>query len=370
MSSYIHNKKISSSEYFDRIRKSGRDQFTVMPEFGVTVYDAINAPFDRDSNKPVYAHLPSRESQIQKRGAYQANQSLTTMYKRKAPSNVYNNARFDAEFGPSAPVAHKRARTELQVRAASQQAAWQAKNSLATQVRRLIQGKKKDAADVTRSSSVNLTVSRIGVLTSSTAAATAASGTGLISSDADKAQINSVSLRGFWDVRPMIRTLAQGQTAFGGCRARMLVVWFYKPQTATSAAGTVPPITEVLVSDSVDSMVVPDTQNAGRFSILSDRIWDLGSNVTYSDAPIGYQYPNGKLIQSFNYTVKVNKSCSFTKNADPTTNLGGHYDSDVQNGQVSRGLLVLYALSVGNTGATTDCGTIVHTCISRLNYTA
>jgi len=50
--------------------------------------------------------------------------------------------------------------------------------------------------------------------------------------------------------------------------------------------------------------------------------------------------------------------------------LMGHYECDVHNGQVSPGLLVLYALSVGNTGATTDCGTSGHTCISRLNYTA
>jgi len=372
MSSYIHNKKISSSEYFERIRKSGRDQFTVMPEFGVTVYDAINAPFDRDSNKPVYAHLPSRESQIQKRGAYQANQSLTTMYKRKAPSNAYNNARFDAEFGPSAPVARKRARTELQMRAASQQAAWQQKNSLATQVRRLIAGKKKDAADVTRvgSGSDNSNTILYSAITSSNGTTTAASGTGLIATDADRAQINHVKIRGKLELAPIACTTAQAITAVTSARNRILIVWFYKPLLDASAAAFVPPVTEVLVSSSVDSMYVPDTQNQGRFQVLSDRIFDLGRNLLISDASLGSSSDPKNAI-TLNYDVKVNKSCSFKSNADPVTNLGGHYDSDVSAGQVSKGLLVFYLLKDGGGGvAGTDAGSHRADIISRLNYTA
>lgn len=377
MSSYIHNKKISSSEYFERIRKSGRDQFTVMPEFGVTVYDAINAPFDRDSNKPVYAHLPSRESQIQKRGAYQANQSLTTMYKRKAPSNVYNNARFDAEFGPSAPVARKKARTELQMRAASQKAAWQSKNSLATQVRRLIAGKKKDAADQQRIHGGGITSTRVFCMSSSGAVGVANSGTGLIATDSDRAQLNYVKIRGSYNLRPLSVTVAQMAATFRSkCRVRHLVVWFYKSKTDPSAAGTLPPITEVLVSDGVDSLVVPETDNCGRFTILSDRMFDCGRNLIASDltATQAYalsQYDSSNVV-GFAYDVKINKTAEFKVNADPVTNLGGHYDSDVSNGQISKGLCVLYIVAEGGAGAAgTDVGTLVGINLTtRLNYTA
>jgi len=376
MSSYIHNKKISSSEYFDRIRKSGRDQFTVMPEFGVTVYDAINAPFDRDSNKPVYAHLPSRESQIQKRGAYQANQSLTTMYKRKAPSNAYSNARFDAEFGPSAPVARKRARTELQMRAASQQAAWQAKASLATQVRRLIAGKKKDAADVNRFTASGISTStRVIGLTSTTNVATAASTTGLIQTDSDKAHINSVTIRGNYILKGLACTAAQAASAVPSARVRHLLVWFYKPATQASAPGTLPLVSEVLVSDAIDSLVVPDTQNQGKFAILSDRVYDLGRNLITVDAAgtpaysMANQWGPNQLV--INQTYKINREMSFAAPCTQT-NPGGHYDSDSKPGLVSRGLLILYVLAAGGDGAAgTDAGVLTSGIMnSRLNYTA
>jgi len=364
MSTYIHNN--SMSDYFERVRKHRLEQFTVMPEFGVTVYDAVNAPFDRDSNKPVYAYIPSRESQIQKRGAYQANQSLTTMYKRKAPSSAYNSARFDAEFGPSAPVALKKPRTELYMRAASQQAAWQQKNSLATQVRRLIQGKKKDAADVTRLSGAAATA--IYGLTSSTATATAADTTGLIITDSDRATINSIAVRGQFDLRPIAATVANAIATQSSCRQRLIVAWLYKPTTDASAAGTLPPVTEVLVSSSVDSMYIQDAANANRFTILSDRTFDLGRALLLSDSSLGMDGASKRV--TFNYNVKVNKQMFFKAPANPTYP-GGHYDSDNNPGQVTKGVLVMYHISDKGAGvAGTDAGNCIGQIITRLNYTA
>jgi len=371
MSSYIHNKKISSSEYFERIRKSGRDQFTVMPEFGVTVYDAINAPFDRDSNKPVYAHLPSRESQIQKRGVYPVNQKLTTMYKRKAPSNAYSNARFDAEFGPSAPVAHKKARTmtDLQMRAASQQASWKVANQLSTQVRRLIAGKKKDAADVTRDQSSALTT-RLHCLSSSTSNGTAASGTGIIATDSDRATINHVDIRGSFTLAPVICTTAQAAALKGGFRARFIVVWFYKPLLDASAAGTIPPITEVLVTDTLDSMYVQDAANAGRFTVLSDKTFNMGRSLLLSDSSLGQQGHLPASTVPFKYRVKVNKQMLFRAPANDA-NPGGHYDSDVTNGQITKGMLVLYSnFEQEGVVAGSDAAAVNYNLITRLNYTA
>jgi len=367
MSSYIHNKKISSSEYFERIRKSGRDQFTVMPEFGVTVYDAINAPFDRDSNKPVYAHIPSRESQISKRGAYQANQTLTTMYKRKAGSKYYNDARFDAEFGASAPVVLKKARTELQMRAASQQAAFRKQHSLSTQVRRLIQGKKKDA-DASWALGVMtkdtfqlacLTAANAGALVSGTAATT----TGLIQTDSDQATVNSVRMRGRIQI-PLLTQSAANCAGLTVPRVRMLAVWFYKPSAAAAAGGALPPITEVLKATAgVDSLAIDPAGNAGRFSILSDRTILLNPTLVLSAAQSAHTG-----VQSFDYTVKVNKQVHFKK--PPTdTNPGGHYDAAADVGQVDRGLLVFYAVASWTSGVGADwVPTLAFN--ARLNYTA
>jgi len=397
MSSYIHNKKISSSEYFDRIRKSGRDQFTVMPEFGVTVYDAINAPFDRDSNKPVYAHIPgvdkrpsqqkpklsqqfqnrvfasirSDPSRLQyltpsERVAYLANQK-NQMYKRK-----YSSAQFDAEFGPSAPVVLKKARTALQMRAASQKAAWQQKNSLATQVRRLIQGKKKDCDDQQRINGASVTSTRIYDLTSSGSTGVSGSTTGLVITDMDRAHLNTVWIRGTYHLRPISVTSAQmAATARSKCRVRHLVVWFYKPAIDPAAAGTLPPITEVLVSDAVDSMTVPEAANSGRFTVLSDRIIDMGRNMIDVNATLAQnQYSDGN-VQGFSYYVKLNKEQFYKKNATQT-NPGGHYSSSADAGQITKGMPVLYIIAEGGANAAgTDVGQLVGQNITtRLNYTA
>jgi len=372
---YFKNTKYNTIGYSHlRDIQSKRDKFTVLPEFGITVFDADNPPFERDNNyrvHDVYAHIPSRESQIQKRGAYQANQNLTTMYKRKAPSSAYNNARFDAEFGPSAPVALKVPRTSLQMRAASQKAEWQKKSSLATQVRRLIQGKKKDAADqIGRRSGANAnTATFIYCPHSSDASATATSGNGLVVTDADRATINYVHVKGNLCLGPIPCTRAQAELVFGNARVRHLMVWYYKPSTAAVAAGTLPPITDVLVSDSVDSYPLSDAANSGRFTILSDRVYDLGRNLKITDECLG-QDGDGGVQYTFNQIIKVGKEQHYA--AACTNSLpGGHYDSDQAPGRVTRGLMVGYFLYTKGGGvAATDAGENNITLHTRINYTA
>jgi len=373
MSSYYFKNTKYNTIGYSHIRdiQSKRDKFTVLPEFGITVFDADNPPFERDNNyrvHDVYAHIPSRESQISKRGAYQANQNLTTMYKRKAPSSVYNSARFDAEFGRSAPVALKKPRTELQMRAASQQAAWQQKNTLATQVRRLIQGKKKDAADVTRYTA-NTFVTTIFGATSSTAAATALDNTGLIAADSDSATINHLDCRGMFTLDPIAATVANSIATKGEAEVRLIWVWYYKPSTQSSAAGTLPPITDCLVSDDINSMYIQDAANAGRFQVLSDRRWNVGRALQISDSSLG-QSGRGPINAAFNYRVKVNKVQTY-KSVANSTNKGGHYDSDTANGLVTKGLLVGYLVGSKGLGvAGTDAGILRATLTTRLNYTA
>jgi len=397
---YFKNTKYNTIGYSHlRDIQSKRDKFTVLPEFGITVFDADNPPFERDNNyrvRDVYAHIPGidKSPRLQKpklsqqfqnrafasirsdpsrlqfltpseRVAYQANQNQ--MYKRK-----YSSAQFDAEFGPSAPVALKRPRTSLQMRAASQKAAWQQKASLATQVRRLIQGKKKDAADVSRLQT-SVISNRIHCLTSSTSNADAADTTGLVVTDADRAHINSVTIRGALNCFPVVCTSAQAAGVKGAPRFRMITVWFYKPKLDASAAGTLPPLTEVLedASPTIDSMYKQDAKNANSFVVLSDRTWVAPRMLQLSDASLGMDR-DGQVGSSipFNYTVKVNKDQFYAAPCN-STNKGGHFDSDTLPGQVTKGLLVLYTMADGEgSTAGTSAGRFNYILNTRLNYTA
>lgn len=233
--------------------------------------------------------------------------------------------------------------------------------SLESQVRALIAAKKRDAADVTRSTA-SLTATTISCLTSSTDFATAASGTGLLDMDGDECQINSVRMKGRLDIPAVLDLDPAGDF---DAVVRKLVVWFNKPLLVASAAGTLPPITEVLVADTIESLPVTDAANGGRFVILSDRKWNLGNNTYQAVTAVGHARVSGKNNQFYDYTVNVNKRIKFVAPSVPgaAAGSGGHYDSDVNNGRVDRGLLVCY------TQVSNNAQTVVDTMVTRLNYT-
>lgn len=253
-----------------------------------------------------------------------------------------------------ARVAGARARFMKQGRAAIQG------RSLETQVRALIASKKRDAADVDRTVADNATT-YASCLTSSTNLTTAASGTGLLDMAGDECLINNVRIKGslenqaFLDVDP---TDQVDQIV------RMMVVWFKKPLLVASAAGTLPPITEVLVTDTMDSLPVTDAANGGRFQVLSDRKWNLGTNTFAAVTAVGSARCTGKSRQPVDYTVKVNKMVKFAAPAQPGTAAGGHYDSDVAAGRVDAGLLVMY-VQTNTAGPSVSTKNI----FTRLNYT-
>jgi len=232
--------------------------------------------------------------------------------------------------------------------------------SLNRQVRALIAAKKRDAADISRVSAP-LTATTLSCLTSSTDFSTAASGTGILDADGDECMINNVRISG-----RLTNNAALDLDPLGNFDTiiRKIVVWFYKPLTVASAAGTLPPITEVLVSDTVSSLPVSDATNGGRFKILSDRKWNLGTNTYQAITAVGHAAVNGKTNQSFDYFVKVNKKVKYVSPAQSGTAAGGHYDSDVNAGRVSGGLLVLYTVYSKPNSADVDDSTI-----TRLNYT-
>lgn len=266
------------------------------------------------------------------------------------------------------------ARNVRRAAAASQQAAWRAshpqpmKVSLQRQVRALIAGKQKDAADILRTSNAAfvLATPQISCLSSSTDFAVAPSGTGLMVCDSDAATINNVRIKGrVW--APMVSGGAAATFAAARPpRLRMLVVFFYKPAINADASGTLPPLTEVLgTSPTVDSLPITATANAGRFAILSDRTLQPGTNFVLNGVS---QNTNANSIITVDYTVKVNKKCDLS---EPATSAipGGHFDSDVKNGLVTRGLLMLYQIADWDVGSTAVWD-IRSRLVTRLNYTA
>lgn len=227
------------------------------------------------------------------------------------------------------------------------------------QLKALVAGKRKDATDVTRATAAHLNQTTSSCLTSSDAFATAASGTGLLDMDGDEALINTVTISHVV-INP--GALQLDPTSESEQLLRTLIVWYYKPLLVASAAGTLPPVTEVLVTAEIDSLVVPDTQNSGRFTVLYDKIENYGTNTFTVAATGANPRVNGVNERQKIYTVKVNKSCHF-RVAGVSGAPSGHYDSDVAAGQIDRGLLVMYNITVGNT----ELLYVQHK--TRLNYT-
>lgn len=232
--------------------------------------------------------------------------------------------------------------------------------SLLRQMRSLIQSKKKDAPDVTR---INGTMAgtTVSCLTSSTTVATAASGTGLLDMDGDSALINWVRIRA-----NILNECLEDVTPVGIADAlvRHIVVWYHKPLLVASAAGTLPPVTEILMTDDLRSLYVPSNRNAGRYVVLSDKTWNFGQNTVAVAATGAYPRFNGVCARQLDYVVKVNKNCHFMGNAVSGTP-AGHYDSDVVAGQIDTGLLCFYTMTVGANAS----GTLTSVTHTRLNYT-
>jgi len=231
--------------------------------------------------------------------------------------------------------------------------------SVDKQIRALIAAKKKDAQDVSRDRSA-VTTTASTCLTSGTGFSGTAMA-GLLAADADEVLINSVRLRGYHENPTSVDIDTTGNR---DTFVRQLIVWFYKPLRVADASATLPPITEVLVSDELHSLPVGSASNGGRFVILSDRMWNLGVN-TVQNTVSSTGFNTGKSKQYFDYTIKVGKTVKFVQPSASPGTPGGHYDVNTLNGQVDRGLLVMYSQVFA--GATLATVTTVQD--TRLNYT-
>lgn len=264
------------------------------------------------------------------------------------------NARFAAQAGAAVRAAYAPAVAYVPSRS------YKKAKTLDQQVKALIAAKKREAADVTRATA-SQSATTLAVLTSTTDFATAASGTGLLDFDGDECLINHVRIKGILSNPAVLDLDAVGSTAVW---VRMLVVWFYKPLLIASAAGTIPPITEVLITDAIASMPVTDAANGGRFRILADRKYCLGDNTYQAATAVGHARVTGRSVQFCDFTVKINKKTRFAAPAASGSTAGGHYDSDVAAGRVDRGLLVMYT-QVASSSPQFPTVSLV----TRLNYT-
>ncbi len=249
--------------------------------------------------------------------------------------------------------------------------------NLQRQVKSLLEGKRRDADDV----SMNLVLvspttgtaeqwgsgccTSISGMTSGGGFAPQA--TGIIRGVTDTALINTIHLKGTLHYKTT--GLSQAQVdGIGPCRARAILVWFYKPLQEPTSTGLLPGVLEVLEEASVDSLYDTKTNNSKRFVILSDRSYALGKLANYaaSSSPID----GNPLLIPFDYKVKVNKKQHYVDSAHDGA-LGGHHDSDTDAGSVSNGLPVLYLIMDPSKGdAATEVVTLNYRCQMRCNYTA
>jgi len=256
----------------------------------------------------------------------------------------------------------KRARSQAAKDAArATKRATRARSAMDRQIKGLLATKIRDTFDTSRTFT-NITVSYVSCLTSISSITTAPSGSGLVvATGNDITLLNHVRLKGYLDL-PMY----QDTVTYIGTRdsyVRQLVVWYNKPLLIANNSGTLPAITEVLNTDEIHAFPIQDANNGGRFVILSDRLFNLGMNMSYANAPYT-SFMSGKSRQYFDYTVPINRVMTYVQ--PPTVaEPGGHYDSDVAAGRVSTGLLVLYT-QVSRGGSSTVINLETK---ARLNFT-
>jgi len=215
--------------------------------------------------------------------------------------------------------------------------------SVAQKVRALVEGKSKSCTTTARSGFLTTDGSNMCCISSSSPFSTAASNSGLVTAaGSDSSLINFIQLRG---AHTLPAVLDLDPTGNKDTLVRFILVWFYKPEFNAPSGGNLPLIADVLDGASSPLMDFPiqgDLQ-AGRFKILSDRTWNLGTNTFQATTAVGHSRVNGSNTIPFDYQIKVNKRQHYAAPIT-TANPGGHFDGSVEAGQVSRGLPVLYRL--------------------------
>jgi len=192
-----------------------------------------------------------------------------------------------------------------------------------------------------------------------TGGGSAPTGTGMLVGNADEATIHSVRVSGCFDNR--IQSAVTSTDGDQGSRQRIILVWFQKAAALPTSTGVLPPIGEVLDVNILQTWQPTTAQDQktvnNAFTILSDRSFDCGTNIVDSTGLYAVSV-GGTNYRKFDYTIKVNRQVKFMSPANSTFP-GGHFDLDIDSGQVNKGLLMLYVFGTGSQNVITSLSTRV-----------
>jgi len=204
------------------------------------------------------------------------------------------------------------------------------------QLNSLLKSNTNDTGTNARFTGTGLTTTAIVANLTADQATVTSNGPGSLKGSGDCALINYVDYRGFIQIPSSVSSIAGG----AGSLVRFLTVRFNKPLQDNDVVGTLPPVTEVLQTDAFSSMPIPADVQAGRFSIISDRVFHAkASNAVLWNGAAPLNYVSSTMLP-INYRVKVNKYMNFLD----TQTTAGTTDSG-EAGAVQQGLLVLYVLA-------------------------
>jgi len=162
---------------------------------------------------------------------------------------------------------------------------------------------------------------------------------GLIAGNNSSVYVENVHIKGYFYPTPStINGLLHAP-----CIRRVVVCW-HKPRLEVTPAGTLPSSLSFIEvnstsSDQVNAFVFTDTANAGSFTILDDKRFQLGAfgyDGTTSNAGI-----SGPQVITMDDIIPIKKRVYF-KRPCTSTYPGGHFDSTIDEGQVVTNLLMVY----------------------------
>jgi len=257
----------------------------------------------------------------------------------------------------AAPRVASRVAKALNLRVPARMKAAYTSKSWKSKVDKLLSGHRKMSPDILRLNasmtaaqvySYCLTSDATGQTGSGiTGAGAANSASGMLLGNEDQSTVHSVRISGCFDNRANSSSSIDG---FAGQRSRIVVIYFTKPATLPTSLGTLPVIGEILDPDILNTWqptFSPEQKQLNNlYTVLSDRTFDCGWNLQEAGGQAAASVV-GTPYRQFDYTVKVNKQVKFMA---PATEAfpGGHFDEDVDAGQVNKGLLVMYVFTTGN----------------------
>lgn len=212
--------------------------------------------------------------------------------------------------------------------------------------RKMVRGSTKDSEHV-RIGVGNLyspaTGQLVQLLTSNSATNSQAnSATGILSCpNDDSATINFIDIA---------ISLAPGAPHNDASSYRVLVVWMDDLSANATATGTLP-LPSGLFQEPVgntwmnDFLLSPDQQRV-RHTVLFEQIGLISATQTIADTSHA-MIPNEVDIRR---RIQVNKKVTFSSSQGGTAVMAGHYDSDVDQGQLRKGYLMLYVLGQNSQG--------------------